>query len=84
MLEEYNEFAKSLPYLNNMNDHDPEMVTRFESLNKTLWVMFAREDIISPRESSWFGYYDENFNIIPFQETAEYLSNSFGLKTIDE
>lgn len=73
---------------------------QFLSLNKLILVLFSQDKTVVPKESSWFGSYappeeegerlsdtivkTEAKTIVPMRLQPVYLSDTFGLKTLDK
>jgi len=60
--------------------------TRFASLNKLVLVMAQDDTIVVPRETEWFGFYEDGSldKVLIMNETVWYKEDRFGLKTLDE
>lgn len=84
--EKYLENSLSLPYLNNEKDHPKakEYKRRFSNLNFVLLVRNQRENIIFPRESSWFGEMRSDKSVVPMEQTKLYTHDMIGLKQLNE
>lgn len=87
-LETYLKGCKYLPKLNNeieetRNDTYKE---RFSSLEKLVLVMFENDTVLVPKETSWFGYYENGSmsTILSYNETELYTEDWIGLKTLNE
>ncbi|KAF3787070.1 Palmitoyl-protein thioesterase 1 [Nymphaea thermarum] len=79
--------CKFLPALNNEPPYENSTFKeRFSSLNRLVLIMFEQDNVLVPRETSWFGYYpDGSFSeILPPQQTNLYTEDWIGLKTLDE
>ncbi|XP_074268974.1 uncharacterized protein LOC141592277 isoform X1 [Silene latifolia] len=87
-IDAYLKGCKFLPYANNEipSARNPIYKKRFSRLHNLVLIMFEEETIITPRESSWFGYYpDGSTNVIlPFNETQLYKEDLIGLKALHE
>ena len=72
--------------LNNENEEkDMEVYNRFSSLEKVRLIKSAGDTVISPKNSSWFEFYDkEGRNIIPLKESDFYKNDNIGLRKLDE
>jgi palmitoyl-protein thioesterase len=75
-----------LKMLNNENDiKDKEIYRRFSSLEKVKLIKNKNDTVITPRESSWFTFYDfEGNNIIPLRESEFYIQDFIGLRKLNE
>ncbi|KAF5734923.1 hypothetical protein HS088_TW15G00420 [Tripterygium wilfordii] len=87
-LSNYMEKCKFLPQLNNElpDQRNSTYKERFTSLQNLVLVMFEQDNVLIPRETSWFGYYpDGSFDpVLPPQETKLYKEDWIGLKTLDD
>lgn len=76
--------ARYLPDLNNeRSTKNATHKQRFSSLEGVMLVMFTNDTVINPKETAWFGYYDENLNLKDMTETPLYQEDYIGLKTLD-
>ncbi|KAK6920370.1 hypothetical protein RJ641_016274 [Dillenia turbinata] len=84
----YMEACKFLPKLNNeaINMRNSTYKERFASLENLVLIMFEKDTVLVPKETSWFGYYpDGSFDtVLPANETKLYTEDWIGLKTLDE
>ncbi|OIT32201.1 hypothetical protein A4A49_19477 [Nicotiana attenuata] len=80
--------CRYLPKLNNEipNATNPIYKQRFTSLQNLVLIMFENDNVINPKESSWFGFYQDGTysQILPPQQTNLYLEDTFGLQTLDK
>ncbi|KAH0646816.1 hypothetical protein KY284_034700 [Solanum tuberosum] len=80
--------CRYLPKLNNEipNATNPIYKERFTSLQNLVLIMFENDNVITPKESSWFGFYQDGTDsqILPPQQTNLYLEDTFGLQTLDK
>ncbi|XP_051147475.1 uncharacterized protein LOC127262706 [Andrographis paniculata] len=85
-IEGYHSGCKFLPKLNNEIYKNSTYKKRFSSLDNLVLIMFERDKILVPKETSWFGYYPDGSwdTILPPQETTLYIEDWIGLKTLDE
>jgi palmitoyl-protein thioesterase len=65
-------------------DEEEEGKNRWIDLQKVLMIKFKKDQVVIPPESSWFGQYDANFNLMPYNQTLFYKNDTFGLRTTDE
>ncbi|XP_010440001.1 PREDICTED: palmitoyl-protein thioesterase 3-like isoform X2 [Camelina sativa] len=86
-ITEYLEHSKYLPKLNNERPGEKNSTykERFTSLHNLVLIMFEKDDVLIPKESSWFGYYPDgdNTTILPPRKTKLYTEDWIGLKTLD-
>ncbi|XP_019089121.1 PREDICTED: palmitoyl-protein thioesterase 1-like [Camelina sativa] len=87
-ITEYLEHSKYLPKLNNERPGQKNSIfkDRFTSLHNLVLIMFQKDTVLIPRETSWFGYYpDGDFTpVLPPQKTKLYTKDWIGLKTLDD
>ncbi|KAK2648961.1 hypothetical protein Ddye_016450 [Dipteronia dyeriana] len=78
-IPEYLKKYKYLPKLNNErpNQRNPIYNERFSSLQNLVLIMFKNDSVLTPKETSWFGYYpDGAFKpVIPPQQTPLYTED---------
>ncbi|GAB2215767.1 hypothetical protein Droror1_Dr00020166 [Drosera rotundifolia] len=90
-IQDYKKYVKGCKFLPQVNNEieatrNSTYKERFESLEKLVLIMFENDTILVPKETSWFGYY-ENSNadtLLPANETELYTEDWIGLKTLDE
>ncbi|KAL8064598.1 hypothetical protein ABFX02_01G100700 [Erythranthe guttata] len=84
----YLKSCKFLPKLNNErpNDRNPAYKKRFSSLKNLVLIMSENDTVITPKESSWFGFYEDGStnNILQPKKTKLYVEDWIGLKTLDK
>ncbi|GER31169.1 alpha/beta-Hydrolases superfamily protein [Striga asiatica] len=85
-LNDYKEGCSFLPKLNNEIYKNSTYKERFSSLENLVLIMFEKDNILVPRETSWFGYFPDDSweTILPAQQTTLYTEDWIGLKTLDE
>lgn len=84
----YLEGCRFLPYLNNelADKRNSTYKKRFARLQNLVLIMFEHDEVLIPKETSWFGYYpDGAFEpvLLP-QQTELYIEDWIGLRTLDE
>ncbi|CAH8267158.1 unnamed protein product [Arabidopsis lyrata] len=89
-ISEYMKSSKYLPKLNNEipNERNSTYKERFTRLKNLVLIMFQNDTVIVPKESSWFGFYqDGNYTsqppLLSAQQTKLYTEDWIGLKTLD-
>ncbi|KAE9596758.1 hypothetical protein Lal_00008007 [Lupinus albus] len=84
----YLDKCRFLPLLNNElpDKRNSTYKERFSSLQNLVLIMFEEDNVLIPKETSWFGYYpDGAFNpILQPQQTKLYTEDWIGLRTLDE
>ncbi|KAF3657894.1 putative pentatricopeptide repeat-containing protein-like [Capsicum annuum] len=85
-ITDYRKGCKFLPVLNNEVQRNSTFKKRFTSLENLVLIMFEKDTILVPKQTSWFGYYpDGSFStILPAQKTKLYTEDWIGLKMLDE
>ncbi|PWA80766.1 alpha/beta-Hydrolases superfamily protein [Artemisia annua] len=85
-LDAYREGCKFLPKLNNEFEKNATYKKRFSSLQNLVLIMFDKDSVLVPKETSWFGYFPDGAwdPILPAQETRLYKEDWIGLRTLDE
>ena len=75
-----------LKMLNNENEEkDMEIYNRFTSLEKVKIIKSKQDTVITPRESSWFEFYDkEGRKIVPLKDSDFYKNDNIGLRKLIE
>ena len=84
--ETYRKQNKFLKMINNENDEkDEEVYRRFSSLEKVKFIKGRHDSVITPRDSSWFEFYDkEGREIVPLKESDFYKQDNIGLRKLVE
>lgn len=54
-------------------------IENFKKIEKLVLVLFERDSMVNPRESSWFGFYapGQSTIVLPYNETDLYKNVSF-------
>mmetsp|Transcript_963 Transcript_963/g.1143 ORF Transcript_963/g.1143 Transcript_963/m.1143 type:complete len:348 (+) Transcript_963:259-1302(+) len=77
-----------LPEVNNEDPSklNPSYKKAMASLNSVTLVKFAADTVVDPKESEWFGFFKPGgkTTILAFNETDDYLNDTFGVKTLNE
>ncbi|KAI1886096.1 hypothetical protein AGOR_G00210500 [Albula goreensis] len=81
-------YVKGNDYLAVLNNErpNPNMTAwknNFLRIKKLILIGGPDDDVITPWQSSLFGFYDENENIIEMKNQDAYVKDVFGLKTLD-
>eukprot|EP01123_Difflugia_compressa_P008500 TRINITY_DN2551_c0_g1_i1.p1 TRINITY_DN2551_c0_g1~~TRINITY_DN2551_c0_g1_i1.p1 ORF type:complete len:307 (+),score=68.37 TRINITY_DN2551_c0_g1_i1:139-921(+) len=84
--QQYLTYNKFLTDINNELTINLNYKQNLISLNNLILVQFADDTVVVPKESSWFGFYEDNNlnNILLFNQTRLYLEDRIGLKTLNE
>ena len=84
-IKNYIDSESFLVQLNNEGKNiDNESKKRFSELNNLVLIGFENDKMISPKETAEFWAYDENFKLVPMNETDVYKNDLFGLKSFVE
>ncbi|KAJ3356303.1 Palmitoyl-protein thioesterase 1 [Entophlyctis luteolus] len=54
------------------------------ALNRLVLIKFADEATVVPAETSWFGYYDEDLNIVEMVQQQLYIEDWIGIRSLNE
>eukprot|EP00899_Mesostigma_viride_P005742 jgi/Mesvir1/15169/Mv04849-RA.1 len=78
-----------LPFLNRelpTNATRKEIVKPLASLARLVLVQFARDTVLDPPSTSWFGFYADGDRsaIVPFNQTSLYTEDRIGLRQLDQ
>ncbi|KAK6727734.1 hypothetical protein RB195_005425 [Necator americanus] len=84
--DDYKEKSIFLADINNARDMNPEYKKNLLNLKNFLLIKFKGDNMVVPKESSWFGFYKEGDldTILPMNETKLYQEDRIGLKKLDE
>uniref|UniRef100_T1JNB3 palmitoyl-CoA hydrolase n=1 Tax=Strigamia maritima TaxID=126957 RepID=T1JNB3_STRMM len=82
----YKKMNTFLPILNNEKSHprSAEFKKNLLQIKHLVLIGGPNDGIITPWQSTHFGFYDENEKIIPMEEQEIYKEDTLGLKTLDE
>lgn len=80
----YKSKSTVLSPLNNERDYSSDRKSLFISLNHLVLIMFSKDTMIIPKETAWFGYFDEHGETRKYNESEVYLDDTIGLKELDK
>ena len=85
-IQKYYKYNKFLRDLNNEGEIKNETYKeKIINLNKVMLVKGNKDTVISPKESSWFEFYDEKGQfIIPLNESKFYIDDFIGIRYLNE
>ncbi|XP_009591269.1 uncharacterized protein [Nicotiana tomentosiformis] len=85
-IADYRKGCKFLPVVNNEVHGNSTFKKRFASLENLVLIMFEKDEILVPKQTSWFGYYPDGSwsTVLPANETKLYTEDWIGLKILDE
>ncbi|KAF9562917.1 hypothetical protein EC968_005046 [Mortierella alpina] len=83
-IERYLERNIFLPDINNeLVIKNATYAKRLSSINKLVMFMFEDDITVKPKETAWFGFENENGEIIDLEDQDQYKQDWLGLKTMD-
>ena len=85
----YEQYMKYNTYLKDLNNEGPKKNQNYKkriiSLNKMILVKGSKDNTITPRESSWFEFYDKKGQkIVHLKQSDFYKYDYLGIKTLDQ
>lgn len=80
--DKYRHKSTFLADINNELNINENYKKRLNSLNKFVMVKFLQDKIVTPIETSWFGFYatGSNKRVLSLRESEFYASDKLGLK----
>lgn len=84
--ELYRKYSVFLPYINNEIESCNSTLFRNSliKLEKIVLIGGPNDMIITPWQSSHFGYFDKDNDVIPFHQRGIYINDTIGLKTLEQ
>ncbi|KAJ3284857.1 Palmitoyl-protein thioesterase 1 [Rhizoclosmatium sp. JEL0117] len=84
--ETYLEKSLFLPFINNevTDTKREEYKANLKALNKLVLIRFSEDTMVIPSETSWFGFFDEELNVVPMEQQPLYIEDWIGLRWLDE
>lgn len=82
----FRQFSIFLPYVNNeiISTNSSQFRDNLLKLDKMVLIGGPQDGVITPWQSSHFGYYDQNDTVIPFNERKIYTEDRIGLQTLEK
>ncbi|KAJ0181614.1 hypothetical protein K1T71_002336 [Dendrolimus kikuchii] len=82
----YENYSVYLPYINNhiKSNKSAEFKNNFLRLKRLVLIGGPDDDVITPWQSSQFGYYDVNETVIEMKDQDIYQSDRIGLRQLDD
>ncbi|KAJ3282508.1 Palmitoyl-protein thioesterase 1 [Borealophlyctis nickersoniae] len=85
----YAEYLEKNIFLPDINNEHPDLrnktyVHNLNQLNKFVMLQFENDETVVPKESAWFGYWNEEGEVIPIKDQPLYKEDWLGLKSMDE
>jgi palmitoyl-protein thioesterase len=86
---QYDRYLKNNVYLKDLNNEgdvkNEEYKKRILNLNKILLIKGKSDTVITPRESSWFEFYDKKGQkIVPLKNSEFYIKDFIGIRKLNE
>ncbi|XP_055595940.1 lysosomal thioesterase PPT2 homolog [Uranotaenia lowii] len=84
--DKYEAFSIFLPYVNNElpSTNSSQFRDSLLKLEEIILIGGPDDGVITPWESSHFGYFNGSYDVIPFRQREIYLEDRIGLRTLDE
>ncbi|CEF62339.1 Palmitoyl-protein thioesterase 1 [Strongyloides ratti] len=83
--DEYREKNIFLADLNNEKINNTTYKDNLLKLENMVLVKFSRDEMVVPKDSEWFGFYDSSVkNIISMENTTLYINDRIGLKELSD
>ncbi|XP_069962748.1 lysosomal thioesterase PPT2 homolog isoform X2 [Bactrocera oleae] len=81
----YHKFSKFLPLINNeiQTYNSSQFKNTLLRLNKMILIGGPNDGVITPWESSHFGYFNTTLNVIPLHKRPIYIEDAIGLKSLE-
>ncbi|NP_001153389.1 palmitoyl-protein thioesterase 2 precursor [Nasonia vitripennis] len=84
--ELYYKYSRFLPFVNNekITTNTTTFKEGLKKLNKMVLIGGPDDGVITPWQSSQFGFYDKNETVVELRDRDEYKNDLIGLKTLDK
>lgn len=84
--ELYLKYSVFLPLINNeiKSSNSTQFKTALTKLKKMVLVGGPNDGVITPWQSSHFGFFNKSLDVIPFDQRDIYLKDEIGLKTLQD
>ncbi|XP_014486305.1 PREDICTED: lysosomal thioesterase PPT2 homolog [Dinoponera quadriceps] len=83
--ELYHKYSKFLPYVNEIDAfNNTDYKTGLTKLKRMVLIGGPDDGVITPWQSSHFGYYDNNETVVEMYNRSIYKDDIIGLRTLDE
>ena len=79
-------YSNFLPYVNNeiRTDNSTGFRNGILKLKKMVLVGGPQDGVITPWQSSHFGFFDNNEEVVPIYDRPVFLNDTIGLKTLND
>lgn len=82
--DKYVSTSRFLAEANNEQDFDPDMKDAWTTVNNAMFVKFANDNLILPRQSAWWGEYDTDASELDRHDSYVYQEDLVGIRTLEE
>lgn len=83
--DEYRSKNIFLADLNNEKGNNETYKANLLKLEKMALIKFSKDEMVVPKESEWFGFYDiTGKNVIPMENTTLFINDRIGLKELSD
>ncbi|KAL7741993.1 hypothetical protein ACLKA6_018250 [Drosophila palustris] len=84
--ELYMKYSEFLPLINNekISSNSTSFKMGMERLDKLILIGGPNDGVITPWQSSHFGYFNESLDVVPFYKRKIFMDDSIGLKMLLE
>jgi palmitoyl-protein thioesterase len=74
-----------MPYINNEITHSRSELFKTNFLRIKKYVIYGSEHdgVVSPWQTQFYGFYDENMKIVPMEQQEVFQKDTFGLRTLN-
>ena len=75
-----------LPFLNNEIKHEnsSKYKENFSNLSRLVLIGGPDDHVIQPWQSAQYSFWDEELNVVPYNQLGYYTDDLFGLRALDE
>ncbi|XP_043287577.1 lysosomal thioesterase PPT2 homolog isoform X2 [Venturia canescens] len=82
----YFEYSKFLPFVNNeeLSSNSTDFKAALTKLKRMVLIGGPDDDVITPWQSSQFGYFDYNKTVVEMKDREIYRKDAIGLQTLDK
>lgn len=85
----YRGYSQHIHFMNKLNNengyYNEQYRERFLRLENVMLIKTKEDVVITPKDSSWFEFWDETGEkIVPLTESSFYINDNIGLRTLNE
>jgi palmitoyl-protein thioesterase len=77
-------FEKYCTFLTSLNNASPAHKRNFLRIQQAVFIGGPDDGVVTPWQSSHFGFYGENGSVVEFQHQPVFTEDTFGLRTLYE